>query len=100
IETSSPLVLARPVTISSLGVIHLPMVSSLPSSSLSVFLRIDAGFSGIIRLGGTVGSQSTPFVWVELNGVVDNRSGHGFYSLGGLASPSGQHQNQRYGRSL
>ena len=65
-----------------------------------VGLRVDAGYGGVIALGGSIGSPSLSLGWVELTGLISNPSGNGIYYTGGSLISTDRLRNWRNGTGL
>ncbi|MCX8500408.1 MAG: hypothetical protein ORO03_01740, partial [Alphaproteobacteria bacterium] len=72
-------------------------VDSLFAAVRAPGLRLDSGASGLIVLGGSLGSNSLALGWVELNGLVSNPSSFAVYYPGGSWIAMGRQSHWRNG---
>ena len=70
---------ARDATVAASGG-RIDFASTVAALNATVGLRLDAGFGGVISLGGTIGSPDFSLGWVELNSLIINPNNYGIFA--------------------
>ncbi|MCX8500846.1 MAG: hypothetical protein ORO03_04020, partial [Alphaproteobacteria bacterium] len=98
VTVATAVVVARDLTVAANGG-RIEFATAVAARNAVAGLRLDAGYGGVIALGGNIGSSEVSLGWVELNGLVSNLSGYGiFYRGGSFIPPSDWLNNWRAGQ--